>query len=67
MPSPRPTGPAKCPLCEELYDALFMLMNYTGMTKFEPDQGEPHPLPDYAYDRAMRAAQLALAKARGEV
>jgi hypothetical protein len=51
----------------DLYDALFVLMNYTAMTKFEPDEGEKHPLQDASYDWAILAAQLALMKARGEV
>jgi hypothetical protein len=63
----REISPELIAAAPDLYDALFVLMNYTAMTKFEPDEGEKHPLQDASYDRAILAAQLALMKARGEL
>lgn len=49
----------------ELYEALFNLMNCFAISKFEPDPGQPSMLKDGIYDKHMRAAQVALHKARG--
>ena len=37
----------------ELEDGVFHAFNYIAATKFEPDDGQPHPLPDFSYDRII--------------
>ena len=48
----------------EARDALEITRNVLAMTKFEPDAGEPHPMPDYAYDRAIQQSYDALTRIR---
>lgn len=52
---------AQAKTIEVLVAALNGLFTVAALLKFEPDEGQPHPLKDGIYDRAMGKARSALA------
>lgn len=44
-----------------LREAAQAAFDYIGMSRFEPDPGQPHPLRDGAYDLALDKLRAALA------
>lgn len=52
------------PTYAELVNAVDRLWHYVVMSKFEPDAGTPHPMPEYNYDRVVALGRDILARAK---